>query len=342
MSEPRFFSVQRAFTQYLRDPDHVTPPADLAGERLAVYSHAVIKNAETFIGENFPRVKSLFPEAAWTSMVRDYFRRHASTTPLFVELPGEFLRYLDELRDEPDDPPFLYELAHFEFLETEVSADEQRIDETGVDPAGDVITGVPLVNPTLRLVRYTYPVHRIDVSSRPDGEPGPPTFIAAAGGDPAEYDFDGMSFLPVLKGETETHREFVYGVQTSKGIIAGPDAYGIRSVRSERYKLIWNVNHENKFQNIVTDRHPVFQDWKTQAVDNNELALEYVKAYQDRPEYEFYDLSADPYELKNLAGSQEHQTEQNRLRRELERWMKQQGDTGQETEFDALNRQGRE
>ena len=170
----------------------------------------------------------------------------------------------------------------------------------------------------------------------------PPTFIAAAGGDPAEYDFDGMSFLPVLKGETETHREFVYGVQTSKGIIAGPDAYGIRSVRSERYKLIWNVNHENKFQNIVTDRHPVFQDWKTQAVDNNELALEYVKAYQDRPEYEFYDLSADPYELKNLAGSQEHQTEQNRLRRELERWMKQQGDTGQETEFDALNRQGRE
>jgi uncharacterized protein len=179
VSEPRFFSVQRAFTQYLRDPDHVTPPADLAGERLAVYSHAVIKNAETFIGENFPRVKSLFPEAAWTSMVRDYFRRHASTTPLFVELPGEFLRYLDELRDEPDDPPFLYELAHFEFLETEVSADEQRIDETGVDPAGDVITGVPLVNPTLRLVRYTYPVHRIDVSSRPDGEPGPPTFIAA-------------------------------------------------------------------------------------------------------------------------------------------------------------------
>ena len=170
----------------------------------------------------------------------------------------------------------------------------------------------------------------------------PPTFIAAAGGDPSEYDFDGISFLPVLKDETETHREFVYGVQTSKGIIAGPDAYGIRSVRSERYKLIWNINHETEFQNVVTARHPVFQDWKTQAANNNKLALEYVKAYQDRPEYEFYDLSADPYELKNLAGSKEYQTEQNRLRRELERWMKQQGDAGHETEFDALNRQGRE
>lgn len=179
LSEPRFFSVQRAFTQYLRDPDHIAPPADLAGERLAVYSHAVIKNAETFIGENFPRVKSLFSEAAWASLVRDYFRRHASTTPLFVELPGEFLRYLDELRDDSDDPPFLYELAHFEFLETEVSADEQRIDELGLDPAGDVIAGVPVVNPTLRLVRYTFPVHRIDASNRPGTASDAPTFIAA-------------------------------------------------------------------------------------------------------------------------------------------------------------------
>ncbi len=112
-------------------------------------------------------------------MVRDYFRRHASTTPLFVELPGEFLRYLDEVRDDPDDPPYLYELAHFEFLETEVSADEHRIDELGVDASGDVIAGVPVVNPTLRLVRYTFPVHRLEVSHRPDGEPDAPTFIAA-------------------------------------------------------------------------------------------------------------------------------------------------------------------
>ncbi len=179
MSEPRFFAVQRAFTQYLRDPDHVAPPADLASERLAVYSHAVIKNAETFMGENFPRVKSLFSAAAWTSLVRDYFRRHASTTPLFVQLPAEFLRYLDELRDDPHDPPFLYELAHFEYLETEVSADEQRIDERGFDPAGDLISGVPVVNPTLRLVRYAFPVHRIEPSDPPDDEPGTPTFIVA-------------------------------------------------------------------------------------------------------------------------------------------------------------------
>lgn len=179
MSEPRFFAVQRAFTRYLRDPDNIAPPADLAPERLAVYSHAVIRNAETFLGENFPRVKSLFGEDAWTSLVRDYFRRHPSTTPLFVELPGEFLRYLDELRDAPEDPPFLYELAHFEFLETEVSADERCIDETGLERSGDVIAGIPVVNPTLRLVRYAFPVHRLDTADEPAAAPPQPTFIAA-------------------------------------------------------------------------------------------------------------------------------------------------------------------
>jgi hypothetical protein len=178
LSEPRFFSVQRAFTQHLRDPDRVASPANLAPERVAVYSNAVIRNAETFIGENFPRLKSILADPVWSSMVRDYFSRHPSTTPLFVELPGEFLRYLDELRDDPDDPPFLYELAHFEFLETQVSADEQRIDERGLEPHGDVIVGVPVVNPTLRLVRYTFPVHRIDASNQPATEPDVPTFIA--------------------------------------------------------------------------------------------------------------------------------------------------------------------
>jgi len=179
LSEPRFFSVQRAFTRYVRAPDRVAPAADLAAERLAVYSNAVIRNAETFIGENFPRVKSILADAAWASMVRDYVSRHACMTPLFVEVPGEFLRYLDELRDAPDDPRYLYELAHFEFLETQVSADEQCIDESGLEPEGDVIAGVPVVNPTLRLVRYTFPVHRIDASNLPDSEPEVPTFIAA-------------------------------------------------------------------------------------------------------------------------------------------------------------------
>lgn len=168
-----------------------------------------------------------------------------------------------------------------------------------------------------------------------------PTLIAIAGGDPSESDFDGTSFLSVLKGKSSTHREYVYGVQTSKGIINGPDAYGIRSVRDGRFKLIWNINHENKFQNVVTSPNPVFKGWQIQANDNNKFAMEQVTKYQTRPEFEFYDLEADPFELNNLADSNKHQAERDRLHQQLQAWMKQQGDTGDATERDALNRQGR-
>jgi hypothetical protein len=179
VSEPTFFEIQRAFTRYLRDPEHVSPPPHIAPERLAIYTHAVIANAEMFIGDNFPRIKSVMPADTWSALVRDYFRRHESHTPLFVELPGQFLRYLEEAREVPEDPPYLYELAHFDFLENLVSTDEARIDESAINRNGDVMREPPVLNPTLRLIRYAFPVHRIDREYQPLDVPDTPTFIVA-------------------------------------------------------------------------------------------------------------------------------------------------------------------
>ena len=62
-----------------------------------------------------------------------------------------------------------------------------------------------------------------------------PTFINAAGGSP-EAGIDGMSFVPVLTGETNVHKRFVFGEMTTRGINKGSPFFGIRSVRSEKYK----------------------------------------------------------------------------------------------------------
>jgi hypothetical protein len=50
-----------------------------------------------------------------------------------------------------------------------------------------------------------------------------------------------------------------------------------------------------------------------------------------RPAEELYDLAADPFELKNLAGSAqpEHRAALAGLRGELERWIRETGDKGQ-------------
>jgi hypothetical protein len=80
----------------------------------------------------------------------------------------------------------------------------------------------------------------------------PPTFIAAAGGDPAAIDtgcpdangnrgFDGRSFLDVLLGRSDRLRDYVFAQHTTVGINGYQEPYPIRAVRDARYKLIRNI-----------------------------------------------------------------------------------------------------
>ena len=173
-----FKEVQRAFSAYLRDPDNNPRPQGLAENRLSVYRYAVYANIERFLSDNFPRLKMFYRESAWEALVRDYIVRHRSDTMCFVELPKEFLRYLEELREHEDDPPFLYELAHFEWLETLISADERKL--PGEEQAnGDLLDGIPILNPLTQLLRYTFPVHSLAPENYPTEEPAEPTFIIA-------------------------------------------------------------------------------------------------------------------------------------------------------------------
>lgn len=165
-----------------------------------------------------------------------------------------------------------------------------------------------------------------------------PTLLHAVSGEAPQQDFDGRSILPVLLGEKSAHRNVVFGIQTSKGIGGGPEAYAIRTVRDHRYRLIWNLNWKNEFRNGVTRRFPAYQSWKAQADTGDAFALEQWQRYKTRPEFEFYDLQSDPYELNNLAEKPAHRKRIAKLKSEMDAWMKQQVDLGIATELDALNR----
>ncbi|MGB0582543.1 MAG: sulfatase family protein [Limisphaerales bacterium] len=165
-----------------------------------------------------------------------------------------------------------------------------------------------------------------------------PTLLHAVTGEESKHDFDGKSFLDVLAGKSKLHRKHVFGIQTSKGIGGGPEAYGIRTIRDKRYRLIWNLNWEGEFQNGVTRRFPAYASWKRKADTGDDFALEQWQRYRKRPQLEFYDLQTDPYELENLAKSTAQQPRIQRMHRLLGTWMKQQGDEGVATELDALSR----
>ena len=177
--EPEFIRLQRLFTRHLRDPDQQASPPGHEDRRMAIYRHAVFANVEGFMKDNFPRVREIFDDERWNAMVRDYLIVHASGASAFVDLPLEFLEYLESERNDPADPPFLAELAHFDWLETLIGADERQIDLTGIDRSGDLIKEIPVPNPILEIVTYRFPVHTIDSEYQPIVPPPAATRIAA-------------------------------------------------------------------------------------------------------------------------------------------------------------------
>ena len=166
-----------------------------------------------------------------------------------------------------------------------------------------------------------------------------PTLLEAAGL-PRPNVLDGRSFLPVLIGKASHHKNYVFGLQTSRGINNGPEFYGIRSVRSERYRLVRNFTPEVTFVNAATE-DPVFATWRKMAADGEILAASLVHDYQHRPAEELYDCIADPWNRNNLIEDPSLAEVRRELSAQLDAWMLQQGDKGQETEMLALTRMPR-
>ncbi len=166
-----------------------------------------------------------------------------------------------------------------------------------------------------------------------------PTFLDAAGA-PIPETLDGRSFMEVLTGATDRHKQHVYGIMTTRGIINGSDHYGIRSVRSESHKLIVNLTPEVEFRNACTQGRE-FQSWERKAAAGDAHAAAMVRRYKHRPAVELYDLRTDPLEMNSVAGNPENAAIIRELRAKLDAWMKACGDAGQQTELDALEHQHR-
>lgn len=153
---------------------------------------------------------------------------------------------------------------------------------------------------------------------------------------------DGRSFQPVIRGNANRFKEYVFALQTTRGIISGSPYYGIRSVRNDRFSYIVNLTPEEPFRCVSTKNNdPVWASWKREANTNNH-AKQQVHNYQYRPQEELYDIINDPYQMNNLIGDSKYTRDVEILRKELHKWMESQGDLGQTTEMDALKHKYKE
>lgn len=153
-----------------------------------------------------------------------------------------------------------------------------------------------------------------------------PTLIDAAGGDVPTH-LDGRSFAGVLRGDSDTHRKRIFTTHSGDRMM---NVYLSRSVRTDKYKYIWNPHPEFAFTTHIDlllreTSGDYFKQW-TLAAKTDPAAAKVISRHHGRPEFELFDLAADPFELNNLAGTPQLAKVQKDLDSELKIWIKEQGD----------------
>lgn len=168
---PSFIDTQYQFSSHIRDPEHNPAPADIEQRRMAIYRELFYNNIEGFIANGFPVLRQITSDQAWHSMVRDFMVKHRCKTPLFHEISREFLAYLDNERDLSNDPVFIKELAHYEWVELALSILDAEVKPIQLKPEQDCLALKLKTSPLAWSLAYHYPVHQIS----PDKQPNQPS-----------------------------------------------------------------------------------------------------------------------------------------------------------------------
>ncbi len=166
---PSFQQAQIAFAAHIRSPESNPAPQGIEDRRMAIYRNLFFNNIQSFIANGFPILKSITDPEQWTAMVRDFIHHHQSHSPYFLKIGSEFLHYLQTERKPLDcDPPFLLELAHYEWVELALDTSALVFPETTTD--GDLLADRPIVSPLAWPLSYSYAVQMIGPSYQPSAD----------------------------------------------------------------------------------------------------------------------------------------------------------------------------
>jgi N-sulfoglucosamine sulfohydrolase len=138
---------------------------------------------------------------------------------------------------------------------------------------------------------------------------------------------DGMSLLPLLRGESATTRPSIVTAHTGN---LGGDDYPCRAIRGERFKYIRNFKADEPFVNNVVGHTLTWESGEELAARDPQVHRR-MQSFLYRPTDELYDLSADPDELANLAGDPRFDATLADCRAQLRAWMASAGDPLLET-----------
>jgi hypothetical protein len=180
MAEHREFQdKQYAFAAHIRDPENTVAPAGIEDRRMGIYRELFFNNLHNLLGTFFPVLRKVLSKDQWRHVIREFMKVHRAKTPYFLQLPEEFLGFLqNEYRTLDDDYPFVTELAHYEYADLALRVSTDENDLSGVDPDGDLLAEIPVKSRLAWAFAYHYPVHRISEEYLPDAPGEQPSYLA--------------------------------------------------------------------------------------------------------------------------------------------------------------------
>ncbi len=157
-----FQRYQIEFTAHIRNPKAHKKPAQVDDTRMAVYREIVFTNILNSVSICFPVCVQVLGEHAWEKLVRQFFAKHQATTPIFREIPQQFLQFLNTVKDLPI---YFQSLAHYEWVELAVAAQQTEAIKRSKKP--DYLNEKPILSPAHQLLTYDYAVHKISKRHQP-------------------------------------------------------------------------------------------------------------------------------------------------------------------------------
>ncbi len=178
MAIAAFQQLQYEFTRHIRDPQHSDKPEGIEARRMKIYRELLFNNIKSFIDNAFPVLHSLYQSSDWEALIRKFFIQYRCQTPYFVEISQEFLAFLqNDYQATTNDPDFITELAHYEWVELDLMISKQEINLEGINPKGDLLAEIPQLSPVCHALAYQWDVQHISTNYQPSTPPAQATYL---------------------------------------------------------------------------------------------------------------------------------------------------------------------
>lgn len=146
---------QGDFSDYLRTAQR--PLSKTATEK--IYHRLLRANLQELFANIYPRLMAQLGEEQWAFLLDQFLIKHKAHTPYFYQVPDEFLSFLWHNKALYSQWPWLWALAHFEWMELVATVADEAL------PKLDA--GCIRASPLAYYCQYAYAVYPLDKEYTP-------------------------------------------------------------------------------------------------------------------------------------------------------------------------------